>query len=154
MQGSLCPNLRRCRKNRLNITIRISKYSKIFYRCKGIFYLLDQSWFALPTKRIKDSLFVSTNMSIANCWNQAKSKKSPFYQWNPSERGTCHLSRPLENSTILPSLGSFVECREVATDKNRTFFWDADGKGTCYLLDGEDSQICTSPTGSTYVLKE
>ena len=87
-------------------------------------------------------------MSIANCWNQAKSKKSPFYQWNPSERGTCHLSRPLENSKILPSLRSFVECREVAIDKNRTFFWDADGKGTCYLLDGEDSQICTSPTGS------
>ena len=109
-------------------------------------YLLDQSWHALSTKSIKNIAVTTNCTSIADCWNQAKNKISPFFQWNPSENGTCQLSKSFENATIADSVQSFAGCREVAV--NRPFFWDADGMGTCYLLDGESSQICTSPAGS------
>jgi hypothetical protein len=111
-------------------------------------YPSDQSWHALSTKNIKSITFSKNSTSIADCWNQAKNKISPFFQWNPLEDGTCQLSKSFENATIADSVQSFAGCSEVAMKQNRTFFWDATEDGTCYFLDGEGSQICTSPAGS------
>ena len=121
-------------------------FESIFY-C--FFFQIDHSWFALRTKSMKNSEIITKaqGKSIVHCWDQARNRKSPFFMWNPSENGTCHLSKTLSNSTLVNDIYSFAQCEEFATNENSLFFWDANGEGSCYLIT-EDSQICTSPAGS------
>merc|ERR1712008_29578 len=111
--------------------------------------LTDQSWYALQTKSMKNSEIITKaqGKSIVHCWDQARNRKSPFFMWNSSGNGTCHLSKTLSNSTLVDLIYSFVQCEEFATNENSLFFWDANGQGSCHLIT-EDSQICTSPAGS------
>ena len=113
------------------------------------FLQIDQSWYALQTKSMKNSEIITKaqGKSIDYCWDQARNRKSPFFMWNPSKNGTCHLSKTLFNSTLVDHIYSFAQCEEFATNENSLFFWDANGAGSCYLIT-EDSQICTSPAGS------
>ena len=122
-------------------------FESIFF----LFFQIDQSWYALQTKSMKNSEIITKaqGKSIVHCWDQARNRKSPFFMWNPSGNGTCHLSKTLSDSTLVNDIYSFAQCEEFATNlkNNILFFWDADGEGSCHLIT-EDSQICTSPAGS------
>ena len=120
-----------------------------FWKYFRSFFQIDHSWYALQSKSMKNSEIITKaqGKSIGYCWDQARNRKSPFFMWNPSKNGTCHLSNTLSNSTLFDNIYSFAQCEEFATNENSLFFWDAKGEGSCYLIT-EDSQICTSPAGS------
>ena len=102
---------------------------------------------------MKNTKNVKKVLSIAECWEEAKTENSLFFFWN----GTCHLSTTLKNSEEVKKAKSFAQCHELAINENSNFFfWNSNENGACHLSkEGfEDSQICTTPKGSKYSINK